>query len=434
MSDDTQPPFPLEPGSTWLSQPPNRPAEGPSGPFGPPAWPAPPQPQPAARGTGPWRRRVGAAGLVAAIAVGSGATGAVLARELPGTSASAVTTAAPVSVGSSAAAPSEQLAKVAAAVEPSVVSIKVDTANGGDEGSGIILRSDGTILTNNHVIAAAANGGGTISVKFADGKSASATIVGRDPTTDLAVIRASGVSGLTPATLGSVNSVHVGDTVLAIGSPLGLEGSVSAGIVSALHRTVSLQSEQPPQSQTPQGLGGQGWLQQQSPQQPTQPSASVGDAIQTDAAINPGNSGGPLVDVQGRVIGINTAIATMGGSLGGQSGSIGVGFAIPIDEARTVADQLMAGKTVQHAQLGVQITDAQSGGALISSVSSGSPAAKAGLKSGDVVTQVDNTPISSADDLAAAIRTHTPGDVVTIHYTRSGQQHTARATLANAGS
>jgi putative serine protease PepD len=401
---------------------------------GEPGWwvdPTGEDPTPAARPTGEdapqsavpaprsaWPRRLVAGGVLAAVAVGSGVTGAAVANQFAPTKTVTVTSAAPAStVESRTSTPTEPLAKVAAAVQPSVVSITV-TGNGlSDEGSGIILRADGTILTNNHVIAAAA-GGGAITVKFFNGKSAAATILGRDPTTDLAVIKASGVSGLTPATLGSSASVHVGDTVLAIGSPLGLEGSVTAGIVSALHRAVSLSSEQP---QGPGNLFGQ--------QQPTTPTAGVGDAIQTDAAINPGNSGGPLVDDQGRVIGINTAIASLGGAGSGQSGSIGVGFAIPIDEASSIANQLIAGKTPSHALLGVQVTDAQNGGALISAAVSGGAAAAAGLRSGDVITGVDSTAIHSADDLTAAIRSHQPGDRVTIHYTRGGQAHTAVVTL-----
>ena len=279
-----------------------------------------------------------------------------------------------------------------------------------------MLRSDGTVLTNNHVIAAAADGG-TIAVKFSSGRTASATILGRDPTTDLAVIKATGVSGLAAATLGSSSSVHVGDTVLAIGSPLGLEGSVTAGIVSALHRTVQLGSSQDNQGG---GLPGQ-----------SSTSPSVGDAVQTDAAINPGNSGGPLVDDSGRVIGINTAIASLGSS-SGQSGSIGVGFAIPIDAAKTIAEQLIAGRTPAHAVLGVQITDGPSGGALVSSVISGGAAAAAGLRAGDVISRVDATAIDGADDLSAAIRSHSPGEAVSVRFTRSGQERTAKVTLGRA--
>jgi putative serine protease PepD len=294
---------------------------------------------------------------------------------------------------------------VAAAVQPSVVSVTVSGASGSAEGSGVILRSDGTILTNNHVVEGAGDGG-SLRVRFADGRTAAARLVGRDPSTDLAVIRAQGVSGLKPATLGSSAGLHVGDTVLALGSPLGLDGSVTAGIVSALHRTVD--------------LGGDG--------RPG-PSASLSDAIQTDAAINPGNSGGPLVDANGAVVGINTAIASLGG---GGSGNIGVGFAIPVDEARSVAEQLIAGRTPRHALLGVEVSDDPSGGALIGQVTPGSGADRAGLRTGDVVTRVDATPIADGSALAAAIRSRQPGDKVVLTYRRDGQERTATVTLGSA--
>jgi putative serine protease PepD len=369
----------------------------------------------------PWRRRaVGTATLVA-VALGGGATGAaVTARYVGGRTTTVTTSATPADLTGTSSAPTEPLAQVAAAVQPSVVSVTVTTSSGGDEGSGVILRSDGTILTNNHVVEAAASAGaGGITVKFANGKTADASIVGRDPATDLAIIRAKDVSGLTPATLGSTSTVHVGDTVLAIGSPLGLEGSVSAGIVSALHRTVNLGSSQSP---SPGRL----------PQRSQASAAAVGDAVQTDAAINPGNSGGPLVDDQGRVIGINTAIASLGSSsASGQSGNIGVGFAIPVDEARTVADQLMTGQTPAHAVLGVSITDNTGGGALVGTVAPGSAAAAAGLREGDVITALDDSAFGGADDLTAAVRTHKPGDRVTIHFTRDGAAQTTAVTMGS---
>jgi putative serine protease PepD len=305
--------------------------------------------------------------------------------------------------------PTEQLAKVAAAVQPSVVSITVRADSGSDEGSGMIYKSDGTILTNNHVIAPAAAGAGTISVKFANGKTATADLVGRDPTTDLALIKARGVSGLRPVTFAKSSDLHVGDTVLAIGSPLGLEGSVSAGIVSALHRAITTGDQS--QSSSP---------------------STVGDAIQTDAAVNPGNSGGPLVDVSGHVVGINSAIATLGGGGGGQAGSIGLGFAIPADEAQNVATQLTQGKTPQHALLGVQVSDAPQGGALIGSVSGNGPAAAAGLQASDVVTAVDGRSVDGADALTAMVRGHRPGDKVTVTYTRGGTSHRVGVTLGTA--
>ncbi len=389
-------------------EPPSYPTE-PLPPLGPP--PA----QPPAGGASyrhtppgpPWGRRIAAAAILVAVAIGSGVTGAVLAGN--NTTKTVVTSQSPVNISGSSA-PTESLAKVAAAVSPSVVSITVEAGQGGDTGSGVILRSDGTIVTNNHVVASAADGAGTISVKFNDGSTASASIVGRDPDTDLAVIKAAGVSGKKPATLGSTSTVHVGDTVLAIGSPLGLDGSVTSGIVSALHRTVALGSEDG------SGTG-----------------ASVSDAIQTDAAINPGNSGGALVDDHGAVIGINSAIASLGQSAdGSQSGNIGVGFAIPVDEVKSVADQLIKGQTPKHALLGVDISDDPNGGALVTGVQSGSAAAKAGLAVGDVITQVDQADISDGSTLSEVIRAHNPGDKVTVRYTRGGTQHSATVTLGSA--
>jgi putative serine protease PepD len=262
-----------------------------------------------------------------ALALAGGGAGAALALHYDGHATTVVSTPPLSPVAGTASA--SDLAKVAASVLPSVVTIVVTTNTSSGEGSGVIVRSDGTILTNNHVIEAAANGAGSIKVTFSSGKSADASIVGQDPEADLAVIRASGVSGLVPAAFGSVSGLHVGDTVLAIGSPLGLAGSVSSGIVSALHRTITVGSRS---SQPYGGIAGQS------------PTSVISNVIQTDTAINPGNSGGALVNDVGQVVGITTAIAsTAGGYYGQQSGSIGVGFAIPADTASRVAAQLMTG-------------------------------------------------------------------------------------------
>lgn len=385
-----------------------------------------PDPRTGSRPTGRWRRRTIAAGALAAVAIGSGTTGAALAGHFATPTVTTVVTApAPVALTSSAAS-TQHLAKVAAAVQPSVVSIIVTAANGSSEGSGILLRSDGTILTNNHVVAAAANGGGSIRVKFAGGKTVAATIVGRDPSTDLAVIHASGGSGLRPATLGSSANLHVGDAVLAIGSPLGLDGSVTAGIVSALHRTVGLGDSGPQQS--PNGPSGQ----------QSGSSAAVGDAIQTDAAINPGNSGGALVNMNGQLVGINSAIASLGGSssVGGQSGSIGLGFAIPVDQANRIAQELITQGTATQAVLGVSITATTpraaltTHGATIAAVSPGGPADKAGITAGSVVTKVNDRLIPDGDSLVAAIRSHAPGDSLTLTLTGThGAARTVHVTL-----
>jgi putative serine protease PepD len=357
-------------------------------------------------------KRITAGALVVALMLGSGATGALIADNDDDSPSSTSRTTATVENASSEPA-SQTLAKVAAAVQPSVVSIQVTTrGGGGDTGSGFILHNDGTIVTNNHVISAAANStSSSIAVKFFDGETATATIVGRDPSTDLAVIKVNNVPNLVAANLGSSNTLHVGDTVLALGSPLGLEGSVSSGIVSALHRTVE--------------LGAEG---RDFGQSPTQRSL-VADAIQTDAAINPGNSGGPLVDINGKVVGVNTAIASLG-STSSQSGSIGVGFAIPVDEVQSVAEQLIRGETPKHALLGVQISD-DDNGALIQDITSGGAAEKAGLQVGDVVTKFDDRRIDDADALSAAVRTKDPDQKVSITYERDGQTKTTEVTLGS---
>jgi putative serine protease PepD len=308
---------------------------------------------------------------------------------------------------------SADVARIARVVLPSVVSIDISTPTVQATGSGIVWSNNGYILTNNHVVADAASGG-TITVVFADESKHTATIVGRDPTSDLAVIKVAGVGNLRPAVLGRSASLVVGDPVVAIGSPLGLAGTVTAGIVSALHRPVR--------------AGGE-----------TGDSTAVIDAIQTDAAINPGNSGGPLVDARGQVIGIDSAIATLNGGLGssGQSGSIGLGFAIPIDEAKRIAGQLISGGRVTHPVIGVRAQDADvsgtSGrtGAMVVSVVAGGPAEKAGLRKGDVIVDIDGTPIDGVDQLIVAIREHGIGDKVTVTFLRGGQRRSVRVTLAD---
>jgi putative serine protease PepD len=388
----------------------------------PPMPPTPPPAGPASVGSSappsPSRRGRRAVAVLAAagLMAGAAAGGALLAVNLDDDGGTATTSLSPASpaVGNQDNAPDEPLSQAAAAVLPSVVSI----TSGAGEGSGVIISSDGQILTNNHVVAQAADGG-SLSVTFSDGSEADARVLGRDPATDLAVIQAEDVDGLTPAKLGSSADLHVGDTVLAIGSPLGLEGSVSAGIVSALDRSITLSNDLP---ESPFGNGGE-------PQ--ATPSAVI-DAIQTDAAINPGNSGGALINTDGEVVGINTAIASLagGGGVGSQGGNIGVGFAIPIDSARSIAQQLVDNGEVTHAFLGVRIADAENGGgAVVAQVDEGQPAADAGLEQGDVITKVDDTEITSGSDLTSAVRSHQPGDTVTITYTRDGDEKTAEVTL-----
>ncbi|MBM4721927.1 PDZ domain-containing protein [Rhodococcus hoagii] len=301
-------------------------------------------------------------------------------------------------------APAGSVEAVAAKVVPSVVQIQVAGTRGEGEGSGVILSSDGLIMTNNHVIA----GGGTdgkLLVAFSDGSTAPATLVGTDPTSDIAVIKVDGKSGLTPIELGSSEDVKVGEEVVAIGSPLGLAGTVTAGIVSALDRPVSTSGE----------TGNQN---------------TVIDAIQTDAAINPGNSGGALVNMEGQLVGINTAIATAGG----QGGSIGLGFAIPVDQARRIADELVKTGKATQAIIGVQVAAKDAtGGATVVDVTGGGPAEKAGIPKGAVVTKVDDRVITSGDALIAAIRSHAPGDKVSVTYKDpSGNSKTVDVELGTA--
>ncbi|MBP2704082.1 trypsin-like peptidase domain-containing protein [Microbispora sp. RL4-1S] len=384
---------------------------GNQGPYDTAVMPGPPQ-RPRVTLTG--RQKAGAGLALVAVALGGGVAGALVANAANG--GQTVISSPIVNPASNSSA--NTVAEVAKAIMPSVVSIKVTTATGGGEGSGVILSADGLILTNNHVVS---EGGGAsqVTVKFSDGRTATATVKGTDPLNDLAVIQAQGVSGLTPASLGDSDKLQVGDSVLAIGSPLGLEGSVTSGIVSALDRTLTEGNDQPQTPQFPWGMD-----QQPQPQQ----GATIGGMIQTDAAINPGNSGGALVNASGQVVGINTAIATSGQS----SGNIGVGFAIPINTAKVVSEQLIKTGKATHAYLGVTLADATGGvsGAVVSSVTAGSPAEKAGLKEGDLITKINDTPVDGAETLVGVIRTSRPGDKVTLTYQRNGNTATITAALA----
>ncbi len=306
--------------------------------------------------------------------------------------------------------PATSVAGISARVLRSVVSIDVDSGTTGGTGSGVVLRSDGYVLTNNHVVAE----GGTLTVSFTDESQTDrpARVVGTDPETDLAVIKVIGGPPLVPATLGSSSDLVVGDPVIAIGSPLGLAGTVTTGIISALNRTVPV----------PSGAAGK----QAEP---------LFNAIQTDAAINPGNSGGALVDASGRVIGINSAIATLGSSgTGDQSGSIGVGFAIPVDEARSIAEQLIRTGKATHPSINVLARTVGADGvgprgARLISVTRGGAAEKAGLRPGDVVTEIDGEPVHSVDQLVVALREHKVGELVTVTYLRSGATGSAKVLL-----
>ena len=302
--------------------------------------------------------------------------------------------------------PNGSVEQVAQRVTPSVVQLRVHGSRVAAEGSGIVLSADGLILTNNHVVEPATNGGDVAAV-LQDGRSVPVQIVGRAPSFDLAVVRAQGVTGLTPAQLGSSGNVRVGQEVVAIGSPLGLSGTVTSGIISALDRPVR--------------AGGEGSGQD-----------TVLDALQTDAAINPGNSGGPLADMQGRVIGINTAIASLG--FGGQAGSIGLGFAIPIDQARRIANELVHTGHATQALLGVTVPAGrpEDNAAIVQQVTPGGAAAAAGIQPGEMITKVDDRLIDSGDALIAAIRSHPPDSQVTLTVKNSaGDTRQVRVTLGS---
>ena len=299
------------------------------------------------------------------------------------------------------------IANLAARVIPGVVSISVSASDGSGTGSGFFLSSDGYVLTNNHVVEAAATSG-TISVAISTGKKYTAKIVGRDSSYDLAVLKID-VTGAPTLQLGDSEKVAVGDAVIAIGSPLGLAGTVTSGIISAKNRPVT----------TGTGSGESSFI----------------NALQTDAAINPGNSGGPLVDATGAVVGVNSAIASLGSSAGGQSGSIGLGFAIPINQAKKTAEQLIKTGSATYPIMGIAVDTRYTGtGALISSeangVTDGGPADKAGLKAGDLILEIDGVEINTSDELIVAIRSRNVGDKVKIKYKRNAITREVSVTLA----
>jgi putative serine protease PepD len=379
----------------------------------PPAYgaapPGPPAPERPRRGA------FAAAVLAGALVVGGGAGlgGAAAWQEWgpndPDSTTSGGTTTPVVDRGDAPPADGS-VEEVAARVLPSVVKIDVAGSQGTGSGSGIILSEDGLILTNNHVVEVAADGG-SLAVSFSDGTSAAAEVVGTDPLTDSAVIQAEDVSGLTPATIGTSANLDVGQQVVAIGSPFGLESTVTSGIVSAVDRPVNV------------GTDAEG-------------NSTTYPAIQTDAAINPGNSGGALVDMNGDVVGVNASIRTAGSAATEEGGSIGLGFAIPIDELMPIVDQIRNGETPTHARMGVSVSDVRTQpgqlaeeGALIQRVEQGSTAADAGLEEGDVVTKLDDTRITGADSLVATIRSYRPGDEVTLTWLRDGDEQTATLTL-----
>ena len=303
----------------------------------------------------------------------------------------------------------DSIAGIAARVSPSVVEIDSTTSSGSDTGSGFFIAKNGYIMTNNHVIETAFLAKAKITVKLSNNNEYTATVVGRDTSYDLAVLKID-VSDAPALVLGNSDNVQVGDPVIAIGSPLGLQGTVTSGIISAKNRPVTISSDN------------------------TAGESSFIDALQTDAAINPGNSGGPLVDATGAVIGVNSAIASLGSTIDGQPGSIGLGFAIPINQAKTQADQLIKTGTSHHPIVGMSLDSSYPGpGAKIADTASailpGGPAAKAGLQPGDIILAIDGQEISVADDLIVAIRSHAIGDTVTLKYQRGSVIKSVQVTL-----
>jgi putative serine protease PepD len=299
------------------------------------------------------------------------------------------------------------IAAVAQKMLPSTVQIiaEYDGQAGGATGSGFVLDRQGHVITNNHVVADAASDDGPIEIVDQDGNRYDATIVGRSPVYDLAVLYVPKARGLSPAALGSSRRLVVGEGVVAIGSPLGLSSTVTAGIVSALHRPVTTGD--------------------------SSNDSSYINAVQTDAAINPGNSGGPLVNLRAQVVGVNSAIATTGGSIGGESGNIGVGFAIPIEQVKITADQILRTGEARYPVIGAKVKTGESDGkgAEVDSIVPDTPADTGGLEKGDLITEVDGARVTDGIALIVAIRTHQPGETVKFTVLRDGQERSLSLTL-----
>ncbi len=421
----------------------------------PPSFAPAPNPTPAQTVTSAPPRRLRDLVAVAAIAavLASGGTAAALRMSDSSTSASGSDVATSTAAGSvqpaavvtpssqDLAAAAQQVAStgwstVAAAVAPAVVSITVTSNQASGQGSGVIYDTKGHVLTNNHVVNGA-GAGAAITVTLADGRSYDATVVGTDPSTDLAVVKLTNPPGdLTPIARGDSNALKVGDPVMAVGNPLGLAGTVTTGIVSALDRPVTTQSvdsgsQNPFQQGSPFGSGGSGGSGTSAAADTV-----VTNAIQTSAAINPGNSGGALVNAKGQLVGINSSIAQLGSS-SGSSGNIGIGFAIPAGEAVSIADQLIATGKAQHPYLGVGTRDttvtasgARRSAAGVSTVSANSPAAGAGVQVGDAILAINGARVDSALSLIAHVRALTVGDQATLTISRNGSTQTIHLVLA----
>ena len=340
-----------------------------------------------------------------------------------------------------------QTTGIATKVLPSVVTISATSSSGGGTGSGVVLSEDGYVVTNTHVVTLdGATGDATIRVTTSDGRVYDAEVVGTDPTYDLAVIKLKDAEDLTPIEFADSSKLNVGDTTVAIGAPLGLANSVTEGIVSALNRSIQIASSAAPdggdqEEQAPDQENGQEGPFRfdfgQGQQQGTATESISIAVIQTDAAINPGNSGGALVDSDGKLIGINVAIATAGGSSSDGSGSIGVGFSIPSDIVKRVTGEIIDNGEATHGLLGASVKPAASvedstiTGAYIAEVTDGGAAAEAGLKAGDVVTGFNGVPITDATDLTAQVRAAAAGSKAEVTYVRDGKTQTAEVTLGS---
>jgi putative serine protease PepD len=294
---------------------------------------------------------------------------------------------------------------VARAALPSTVMIRITGGGDTSVGSGFVLNRNGLVMTNNHVVAGATNGG-TLRVVFPDGATASATLVGRSPTYDIAVIRVDTSHALVPLAIGNSDDTQVGESVLAIGSPLALPGTVTEGIVSATNRPVAVGQK---------GNTADAYI----------------NGTQTDAPINPGNSGGPLIDAGGRVIGVNSAILTLNNDQS-QAGNIGIGFAIPVNQAMQVGTMLIANGKATYPVIGADVADtSDQSGVQLTKVTPGGPADQAGLRTGDVVVDLNGHPVVASDELIVAIRSHRPGERVTVTYRRSGHSQVVAVVLGS---
>ncbi|WP_309065035.1 S1C family serine protease [Microbacterium sp.] len=423
-----------------VPQPPHRPTE-PTVPLDPALLAAPTATEAEPRKTG---RPVKVAALLLAAALVGGVSGfggsaignAVFAGPVAsdGSGPQTVTVNNPGSVNETTA--------IATEVLPSVVTLEVAGAEESGSGSGVILSEDGYVLTNTHVVTlGGAASDPAIRVTTSDGRIYQATIVGTDPVYDLAVIKLRGAEDLTPIEFADSSKLNVGSTAVAVGAPLGLANSVTTGIVSALNRSIQIASSAAPDSPAdqPEGEDPQegGPFQFDIPgmgSQQARQSISI-SVIQTDAAINPGNSGGALVDSEGKLIGINVAIATAGGTSSGESGSIGLGFAIPSNIAKRIADELIEDGTATHGLLGASVRDAgavedaEVAGAYIAEVTAGGAAADASLRQGDIITEFEGLPITGASDLTAQVRALAAGSDAKVTYVRDGKEYEVEVTL-----